>query len=296
MVKALPKLDLNDASSDRFFAELKETTNGMLPANIYREMYQRSFAHSHCDIIDIGVGQGPSSIAFALGIAHSQRSNKVHVIDQFEQVVDGPHSYCKKDFPEGCRVANTEVFLSHVQDYGVDGGIQTYPGRTDEVDLDPDLQADILAIDADGLIDRDLALFFDNLVPGGCIIIDDYANSINKRGRAKLRGFSHMAVEEARAEWLGMSVFTRRRILGKHFLVYVLANWIELSGAMKKMKVIGSTVFYEKSTTKTFRDCVGSDPSFVDNILLSRFLSELWALAQGRSKKRQPPYLELLFR
>ncbi len=296
MVKTRQKIDVEDASGDRFFAELKKTTNGMLPANIYREMYQQSLAHSHNDIIDIGVGQGPSSIAFALGIVHSQRTNIVHVIDQFEQVKDGPHRYCTKDFPEGCRLANTEVFLNHVNDYGVDGTIQTYPCRTDEVDLDPDLQADILAIDADGLIDRDLGYFFDNLVPGGYIIIDDYADMINKRGRAKLKGFSHVSVEEARAEWLGMSIFARRRILGKHFLVYVLANWIELSGAMKKKKILGTTVFYEKTTSKKFRDIVGSDQSFVDNILMSRFLSELWILVQGRSKKRQPPYLKLLFR
>lgn len=295
MVKTRQEMDLNGTSGEEFFAGLKETTNGMLPASIYREMYQRSFEHSRNEIIDIGVGQGPSSIAFALGILHSQRTNKVHVIDQFEQTKGGPHRYCMKDFPEGCRTANTEVFLSHLKSYGVDGPIQTYPGRTDEVDLDPELRADLLSIDADGHIDRDLTLFFDNLVPGAWIIIDDYANSINKRGRAYLEGFSHMSIEEARAEWLAMSTYNRRRVLGKHFLVYVLANWIELSGAMKRRKIVGTTAFYEKTTAKTFQDIVGSDLSFVDNILMSRFQSELWNLQQGRSKS-QPPYLELLFR
>lgn len=271
------KTDLTGASGDRFFAELKDTTNGMLPAGTYRRMYKLALEQSRSSIIDIGVGQGASSIAFALGIAHSGRNNMVHVIDQFDQARRGPHRYSKKERPEDCREANTEVFRDHVRRYGVESLINLHPGRTDEVldDFPSDIEADILSIDVDGHVDRDLAFFFDHIALGGWIVLDDYKDSINRNGRDSLEKFREMSIEDARTALSEMSPQSRRLVLGKHVLIFLLANEIEAAGAFVRKQVVGSTAFFVKTTRRKFREIGTVDFASVERTIAERFISEL---------------------
>ncbi len=277
MTKMPQKADLMGSAGGEFFIKLKETTNGMLAASIYRKMYKLSLEQCRGPIIDIGVGQGPSSIVFALGVAHSGRSDKVHVIDQFEQVRVGPHKYSMTDLPDGCREANTEVFKNHMKAYGVEGITDVHPGRTDEVhgDFGEDVMADILSIDADGNIDRDFALYFDKVLLGGWIIVDDYADFIDRTGRSNLERFSDMNTSQVRAKWAGMSSLDRRRTLGKHLLIYILANAIEATGAIVKKQVMGSTAFYVKTSSRKFSKIMKIDAAELEEKLLKRLLTEL---------------------
>jgi hypothetical protein len=70
-----------------------------------------------------------------------------------------------------------------------------------------------------------------------------------------------------------LSSFDRRRLLGKHLLVYRLVERFEALGLLSKERVIGSTLFCRKSRDASFRDrwtTAGGDAieqSIVDDFL-----------------------------
>jgi hypothetical protein len=268
--------DLTGSAGTRFFDDLKASTNGMLRAGIYRRMYKLSLEQGHGDIIDIGVGRGGSSIAFALGILHSKRAGRVHVFDQFTQVRSGPHLYSESTYPVGCREANTRVFLENVRRYAVDPLIAVFPGTTDEMAgrLDPDVKADILSIDADGNIDRDLGYFFDRVALGGWIIIDDCADMVNRKGVETLARHAGRAEEALRAEIAALPGSSVRQLLGKHLLSFELAAVMERAGAMVKKQVVGRTAFFVKTTALSF-EALAPDFGGVETFVQMRFFEEL---------------------
>ncbi|MFW5641298.1 MAG: class I SAM-dependent methyltransferase, partial [Roseicyclus sp.] len=248
----------------------------MLRAGIYRRMYKLSLEQGHGNVIDIGVGRGGSSIAFALGILHSRRQGRVHVIDQFTQVRAGPHLYSESTYPVGCREANTRVFLDNMRRYAVEPLVAVYPGTTDEVAprLDPDLEADILSIDADGNIDRDLGHFFDRVALGGWVIIDDCADLVNRNGVETLARHAGRPREEVRADIAAMPGSGVRQLLGKHLLSFELAAVMERAGALVKKEVVGRTAFFVKTTSRSFAE-LALDFGDVEQIVKARFLQEL---------------------
>ena len=81
-----------------YFDALKDDTHGLMPGAVYSELYKLALA-GKCDVIDVGVGRGATSIAFALGIQESGRASVVHAIDQFSQHSRGPHRYSRATNP-----------------------------------------------------------------------------------------------------------------------------------------------------------------------------------------------------
>lgn len=270
------KDELTGSPGSAFFDTLKSSTNGMLRAGIYRRMYKLSLEQGHSDVIDIGVGRGASSIAFALGILHGGRADRVHVIDQFTQVRSGPHLHSESTHPVGCREANTEVFLGNVRRYGVEEALRVYPGTTDEVagHLDADLEADILSIDADGNIDRDLGYFFDRVSLGGWVIIDDCADMVNRNGQAALARYAGRDPEALREDVETMPAAERRQLLGKHLLSHELAGVMERAGALVRKQTAGRTAFFVKTTGLSFA-ALAPDFSAVETTIRTRFFEEL---------------------
>ena len=225
---------------------MAEATNGMMEPDTYVELHKLAKTVRRGDILDVGVGQGATTIAYALGL----RRGRVYALDQFLQQRTGPHRYSSESNPEDAVMRNVEQFRSHLREYGVADRVTEVVGTTDEAaGKVPSRSLGLLSIDVDGHIDRDLGYFYDIVLPSGYIIIDDYHDSINRHGRKLIKEFRGRQESEVRVFVNSVNWHQRRRLLGKHLLTFRLANLIVQLGAMKLDRIIGrSTAVFRKTS------------------------------------------------
>ena len=168
-------LQLYNRIFNRRFAEIARDTRGMLNPLVYRRLYQLAYRLPDLPIVEIGGAAGSGSIALALGMKESGKRSKLIVVEKMEggsRIVIGSYN------------ENLEHVLGNFRRYGVEDTIKLYPH---ELTLENGHEVVALAggkiaafmHDADGRLDRDFALFWPILMPGGAIVIDDYANQAN---------------------------------------------------------------------------------------------------------------------
>jgi predicted O-methyltransferase YrrM len=265
------------AENLEFFAELRRSTGGMLHAETYRRYCEIARFESSSNIIDVGVGRGASSISFALGIIASGRNATVHAVDQFCQNALGPHLYNMSANPDDCVALNLNEFERNLYRYGVSNAVRTWIGTTDEIAarLAEEIRADVLAIDADGHIDRDLGYFYDSVAPGGWIILDDYAERIDRNGRKRLAAAMSELSNEGIRDWVVSQALSKSRLLlGKQLLTFQLANFFERAGAIRKVAVMHKTAFYRKSSNQPFASLDLSPIREIEAQMHDRFVEE----------------------
>lgn len=263
------------ASDDAFWREFKRSTRGMMPIKTYAEYRRMAAEFSQASIIDIGVGRGASSISFAMGIRDSGRNSRVHAIDIFSQLsAEGPHRFNKAENPGNVVEMNVGEVEENARRYGVADLIVIWPRPAEEVAklFPPDEKIDILTIDVDGNIDRELRCFFDRVDNDGFIIIDDYGDFVDKRGKAKIGEMRSRSEAEIREWAAGIGVSGRRRLLGKHIFIYRLANLFEEMGLLKREQIVEWTAFYRKATAKSFREFDLTAISAVERSILNDFV------------------------
>ena len=260
-----------------YFDAIRADTNGMMLSVEYFELYKLAL-NKKSNVIDVGVGRGCTSIAFALGIQESRRVSMVHAVDQFSQHSRGPHRYSLETHPQDSAALNLEEFQANVHRYGVSHLVRSWSGTTDAVSrqLPVDLQADLLSIDVDGMVDRDLRHFYNFVQPGGLIVLDDYADKIVSTGReniARMRGQPESTIREWIAE--GGS-YRARRLLGKHLLTYRLANYFESVGAITLERTIRpqrKVAVFRKPNNEPFSSFDLSGIADIEADIVKRFLS-----------------------
>lgn len=160
------------------FYDLKNATGGMLSPAAYATLYALCHALPDRDIIEVGTATGAGSIAIALAMQESGKRSQLITVERCEggsrQEVGG---YAE----------NLRLIEHNFAQFGVSDRITLYPHE-----LTPERTADLFALlsvhelaafvhDADGRIDRDFALFWPILQPGGLIVVDDYAEKIKYR-------------------------------------------------------------------------------------------------------------------
>lgn len=253
-----------------YFSKLRADLKGMMPAEVYHELYLIARDHARSDIIDIGVGRGGTSIAFALGLKDAGKRHMVHAVDQFSQALpSGPHLYTSKI--KGSVDLNAAEFTKNVTAHGACDQVKAWVGRTDIVGPTfPEIDADVLQIDVDGQIDRHMPYFYDRVREGGVIVLDDYGDFIDKRGRKYVETACTMSEADARAYFRKQD----RRALGKHILTYEIAAEMERIGMIEQYKVITVTAFYRKSASKKFSEFDLSGLARVEQALEDRFVAE----------------------
>lgn len=154
------------------FAELQRSTRGMLNPIVYRRLYRLASRLPDLPIIEVGGATGSASIALALGMKESGKRAKLIVVEKME---GGTRS------DMGDYQANLELVQGNFRRYGVEDQIILYPHYL-TLENGPEVVAlaggPIAAFmsDADGHLDRDFALFWPRLIPGGAIVVDDYDN------------------------------------------------------------------------------------------------------------------------
>ena len=191
--------------------EIKKKANGMLSIDVYEEMYHLAQKiDQNSTILEIGTAHGAGTISLALG---SQCKNKIISIDK---IIGGSRDKF------GTIEENKAIIGNNFKHFGVEKVIDFYVGTSSEVTLllEENLKLGMLLIDADGAIDRDFELFYNNLLPGSPIIIDDYFNHIRIRKDKKTI-----------------------RVDQKFRLTFMLISFMEQSNLLKKIKVIDNTYF-----------------------------------------------------
>ena len=158
-----------------FFLLLTKKTKGMMGATKYYKLYNyANIAARTGSIIEIGAGSGSSTIALALGV---KDINKAYTITTFEKCEGG--SRCVY----GDKADNNKMLIENFKFFNVSHNI--YIKDMDYNDLTAsELQSfsrlSLLFSDADGEIGRQFKLFYNKILPGGYIIIDDYSYKKNK--------------------------------------------------------------------------------------------------------------------
>ena len=155
-------------------------TEGLLGADVY-EAIHRTFlddAVGDHDVVELGGASGSASIAIAWALQERQRGGKLVVVEKFE-------GGTRAKF--GGYDENYERFQNFVKRYGVADRIRLFPdyltmeNSSEMLELVGTSQIGGLMLDADGHIFRDFAIFWERLVPGAPIVIDDYDPEISPK-------------------------------------------------------------------------------------------------------------------
>jgi len=162
-----------------FNAEVvKKCCNGMLPPDVYQAIYDAARNAPEPVFVEVGTAHGASTVSLAMGLRDSGRKGKVF---SFEKIVGGSRE-AFGDVEENIKIIERNLAV-----FGVEDLVHLTIGDVvDTADIVPkEERIGLLCLDADGAIDRDFGLFFNQLVPSAPIIIDDVRDStrVNLIGR-----------------------------------------------------------------------------------------------------------------
>ncbi len=145
---------------------IKRGANGMLSPEVYARLFALARRALPRTIVEIGTAHGAATIAVALGARAGGAPCHAYTVDPFA----GFSSRVKF----GSSADNLRIVGEAFSRFGVADCITVVVGTS--ADLLPHLPAgpiDLLLIDADGRLDRDLALLFDRLAADANVVIDD---------------------------------------------------------------------------------------------------------------------------
>lgn len=150
---------------DRLLARVKRDCFGMLPVAVYRRIYETAAALGGGTFVEIGTAQGAATISMALGAKAGGKPFRILTVDEF---IVGSRP----------KAASPQEKLAIVRRgyarFGVTEWIENVVGSSADLPGPAMLpRIDLLLIDADGRIDRDLGLLHDRLAPNCPVIVDD---------------------------------------------------------------------------------------------------------------------------
>ena len=150
---------------DRLLARVKQETAGMLPLPVYRGLYESAAGSGGGTIVEIGTASGAATIALALGARSARKPFRILTADPFQggsRAVLGSVEY------------NMNLVRQKLSAFAVADCVEVIAGSTTDLLASSDARdIRLLLIDADGRIDRDLALLHDRLAADCIIVIDD---------------------------------------------------------------------------------------------------------------------------
>jgi predicted O-methyltransferase YrrM len=217
---------------------VRARTKGMLHRRVYAAIYLAARSAPAGDFVDIGPAQGGTTIALTLGRRDSGLAGKVYSIDRFA----GSAALVDRH----AQAVNVETLKRNVANLGDPSRSAILVGRPEQVaaQVDSDGLAGIV-IDADGAIDRDFSLFFDHLVSGAAVIIDDYEDRINKRA---IDGYLVWDDERLsrHLQQKGEASLLNYCPLGKDYTTFRLVNFFIERGFIVVRQLVNTTLFAEK--------------------------------------------------
>jgi glycosyltransferase involved in cell wall biosynthesis len=203
------------------FEEIQRSAHGMLPIEVYAELFERGRSSKGGTFVEIGTAHGAATIAMALGAKLQPNPFHIFTVDRFS----GKYS-SRTQF--GDVEANIAFVKSQFQKFGVNDYITIVPGTvSDLMNLHDVRSIEVLFIDADGCIDRELAVLFERLSSECAVVIDDID------------------------DWVGISRANGLAFLDqKHHLSKLLTSAFVNCGLLREESHVCSTGFFRKGIAR----------------------------------------------
>jgi predicted O-methyltransferase YrrM len=228
--------------SDDTFQKIRQVTSGMLSPKVYKGIFEAALDVRRGVYLDIGPAQGGSTISIALARRAAERADLIYSADVFT----ASNALKTSDVD-----TNVGILQDNLAEFGLGSGIKIIVVGRDDISTSVPLEAEIglFFVDADGALDRDFEQFYDRIVPGGVIILDDYENKIIKKYVEYTRDRLDRYVKSKGAQQI-----SELTPLGKHYSVYKFTNKLVSLGLMEQTRIINNTVFLKKTGVKTYKE------------------------------------------
>jgi predicted O-methyltransferase YrrM len=207
------------------FHRREVTAHGMLPLEVYQRLFEIGRASSGGTFVEIGTAHGAATIALALGALESRKPFHIFTADPFAW---------KRLMRSKFRSVQDHVNFVRSQfvKFNVNDHITITIGGCDDLLRSHRIAGvNILILDADGRIDRDLAALYDRLSPGCKIMIDDVDDNVYV------------------TDYVTDTVIDQ-----KHRLSYLLAERFQAVGLLQREGVVQDTAFFTKGTAQLTGD------------------------------------------
>jgi len=154
-----------------WFEQLRDDANGMLNPEIYELIYDYAQSLGEWNMLEVGAAHGAATIALARGAMDAGHEN--HVVS-FERAEGGSRS------EYGGKEENLHILTKNLGKYEVADRVSVVPESvtweySPPALIDEKAPYSIHLHDANSSIYCDFKLFYDNLLPGGIVMIDDCA-------------------------------------------------------------------------------------------------------------------------
>lgn len=151
------------------FGGLKIRARGMLGPRVYKKLYQKARGLPDLPFVDVGSAAGATTIAVALAF---KRARKKSLVVGIEKCQGGSRERY------GNYATNYATLEKNINKYDLGVHVKLYPDwlREGSEDIWSFIQSEKISgfiHDADGRLYRDFQLFFDSVVDGGLIAVDD---------------------------------------------------------------------------------------------------------------------------
>ena len=219
------------------FEDIKEVTHGYLDKSIYERIYKYAKENDKDGIVlEIGPGQGASTICFAMAMQENKHILKIVSIDKFY----GSAALKYVDNIE----ENINVIKNNIDYFNLTPYIEFIP--FDKVKEDCSDNISLLFIDADGAIDRDFRRYFNNITSEGIIIIDDYEKGLNLQARTRFLKMHTIKSVNSFLYHNNIKKIEEYSFLGKQYLTYSIVNYLVDRGFIEIVENLNGTIFCKK--------------------------------------------------
>lgn len=198
------------------FHKISQECNGMLPLDTYKKLYDYAADIGEGNILEVGSAHGAGTISLGLGV---EESNGTATVIGVEKGEGGSRT------PYGTKKENLRILQDNIRSYGLSERVQIvneYLSLEDGLPsaIKSNAPFSLVCLDADGRLDRDFQLLYDDILPGSIIAIDDYAPERcyqEKTERMPSGG-------------------------GKHYQTLVFANFLCREGYLDRFKLLDDTL------------------------------------------------------
>lgn len=205
------------SNSAEFWENVKQSAAGLLPLQVYAALYKVGYESQGGTFVEIGTAHGAATIALARGALDASKRFHIYTVDPFQGRYSSRTAY-------GNVEENTKLVQSQFSKFGVSNYITLVSGTCETLLQECSIgNINLLLLDADGSIDRDLSLLAGRLASNCKVIIDDLDDVVYLVERD---GF--------------------RLVDQKHRISYLLAQNFVANGFLRPLSKIEATGFFEK--------------------------------------------------
>jgi predicted O-methyltransferase YrrM len=253
---------MDSTDSRKVLAEVKAIANGMLALDVYERLYDIGSKLGSGLFLEVGTAHGAATISLALGAKSAGSDFKIITVDPFGGIFSSRTRY-------GSVEDNIKIVRNNFVHFDVDSYVTVIAGTSANLIRDERVSGvKFLMVDADGRIDRDLALLFPILSDDATIVLDDIDGAV-----------------------FSTHINNRPMLDQKHRIANLLVDEFLKSGILREPERLGDTGFYKKGVAR---------PEEIERLSLSAYrelvFSEMPPATLSQFIKRKFPSLASSYR